>query len=214
MEKEAYNHVKGQAGPCGITCGTCVLGNGTIAITASKTKEHILGYGIKEWAPSTPGGKEINWVETEKALDWLIQNANCRGCENGGGQPECVIRNCANDKGYQLCNECNELDTCKKFDWLGDYSKTLKEILKNNKGVIKKDFIKKQLMEAQKTNQTDKISCYMCRQPVVEDNLFTVSWSENGKEESRVVCGSRCLRDWAKNHSENIKLELFDLESP
>jgi hypothetical protein len=63
--------------------------------------------------------------------------------------------------------------------------------------------------------QTDRkgvIPCYMCRQPVVEYNRFTVSWSENGEEVSRVFCGSRCLRDWADNYSENIKLELFDIE--
>jgi hypothetical protein len=52
----------------------------------------------------------------------------------------------------------------------------------------------------------------MCRQPVVEDNRFTVSWSENGEETSRVFCDVRCLRDWADNYSENIKLKLFDLD--
>ncbi len=56
------------------------------------------------------------------------------------------------------------------------------------------------------------IQCYMCMQPVVEDNRFTVSWSENEEEVSRVLCGSRCLRDWADTYSENIKLELYDLE--
>ena len=40
----------------------------------------------------------------------------------------------------------------------------------------------------------------MCRQPVVEDNRFTVSWSENGEEVLRVLCGSRCLRDWADTY--------------
>ena len=55
------------------------------------------------------------------------------------------------------------------------------------------------------------IPCYMCRQPAVEDR-FTVSWSENGEEVYIVLCGSRCLRDWADTHSENINLELYDLE--
>ena len=54
---------------------TCVLGNGTIAETAEKTKEHITGYGIKEWAPMVPGGKDINWIETEKTMDWMTQYA-------------------------------------------------------------------------------------------------------------------------------------------
>ena len=55
------------------------------------------------------------------------------------------------------------------------------------------------------------IPCYMCRQPAVEDR-FTVSWSENGEEVYRVLCGSRCLRDWADTHSEDINLELYDIE--
>ena len=57
------------------------------------------------------------------------------------------------------------------------------------------------------------VSCFMCRQPVVEENRFTVSWSENGKEEKRHFCGSRCLRDWAENNSENINLDLYDAET-
>jgi len=62
------------------------------------------------------------------------------------------------------------------------------------------------------TDKRKVTPCFMCRQPVVEENRFTVSWSENGKEETRVLCGSRCLRDWAENYSENIKLDLYDLE--
>jgi hypothetical protein len=68
---------------------------------------------------------------------------------------------------------------------------------------------------ANKENKTDIkiiIPCFMCRQPVVEDNRFTVSWSEEGEEKSRILCGSRCLRDWADNYSENIKLDLYDIQ--
>ena len=46
--------VKNQVGPCGITCGSCDLGNGTAAETAKKTIELINSIGIKEWAPVTP----------------------------------------------------------------------------------------------------------------------------------------------------------------
>ncbi|MEE9509476.1 MAG: DUF3795 domain-containing protein [Candidatus Bathyarchaeia archaeon] len=145
MKEEAYNNVKDQAGPCGITCGTCVLGNGTIAETAEKTKEHITGYGIKEWAPMVPGGKDINWIETEKTMDWMSQYATCAGCEKGGGPPDCGIRSCATEKGFQLCNECSELADCNKFDWLQDYAKTLKTNLNESKGLSKKEYIEKQL---------------------------------------------------------------------
>jgi hypothetical protein len=137
MQEEAFNTVKDQAGPCGITCGTCVLGNGTIAETAGKTKGYIAGYGIKEWAPLVPGGAEIDWAETEKALEWMTKYAGCQGCEKGGGPPSCAIRPCANEKGIQLCSQCSELDGCRKFDWLGDYAATLKETLNENKGKTK-----------------------------------------------------------------------------
>lgn len=52
----------------------------------------------------------------------------------------------------------------------------------------------------------------MCRQPVTEDYQYTVSWRENEREEQRHFCGARCLRDWANDYSENIKVELFNPE--
>jgi len=38
--------VKKQIGPCGITCGTCFLGDGTMA----EANKYINMSGIKEWA--------------------------------------------------------------------------------------------------------------------------------------------------------------------
>ena len=68
-------------------------------------------------------------------------------------------------------------------------------------------------MKEEAHTATKKVTpCFMCRQPVVEDNRFTVSWRKNGEEHSRILCGSRCLRDWADTHSEDINLELYDLE--
>jgi hypothetical protein len=44
---------------------------------------------------------------------------------------------CAKEKGYELCNECDELVERAKFDWLGDYSKVLKGKLIDYKGKTK-----------------------------------------------------------------------------
>ena len=65
------------------------------------------------------------------------------------------------------------------------------------------------------TKKEDKTPepCFMCRQPTTRDYSFTVVWDNNGEEEKRHFCGSRCLRDWAENYSENIKMELYDPES-
>jgi len=112
--------LENQVGPCGITCGTCFLGSGTMAKTMGEASHYINMSDIKEWSSQVPGGSEINWVETEKALDWMQKYAYCAGCEAGGGPPDCSIRLCAFERGYELCSQCNELDTCEKFDWIGE----------------------------------------------------------------------------------------------
>jgi hypothetical protein len=134
--------VKNQVGPCGITCGTCFLGNGSVANSAKTTIDYINMIGIKEWAPLVPEGKGLNWDETEKTLNWMTKYAYCTGCEKGGGPPDCAIRMCANEKGYELCNMCNELDDCSKFDWLSEGFTSIKQKLKENKGKSKQDLVK------------------------------------------------------------------------
>ncbi len=139
--------VKKQVAPCGITCGTCDLGNGTVARTAKKTKELINSIGIKDWAPAVPGGVELNWDATEKTLEWITKYAYCAGCEKGGGPPDCAIRMCANEKGYELCNECEDLTDCNKFDWLGAHSKVLKGTLEGYRGMSKEEIVAEALSE-------------------------------------------------------------------
>lgn len=133
--------VRNQVAPCGITCGTCDLGSGKVAEYAKKTKELINGVGIKEWSPAVPGGAELDWEATEKTLDWMTKYAFCAGCEKGGGPPDCAIRICANEKGFKLCNECDELEGCTKFDWLGEYGKGLKVKLDGYRGKSKEQIV-------------------------------------------------------------------------
>jgi hypothetical protein len=140
--------VKNQVGPCGITCGTCDLGNGTLANTSKKTIELINTVGIKDWAPMVHGGEGLDWAATEKTLDWMTKYAFCAGCEKGGGSPTCAIRICANEKGFTLCNECDDLEACTKFDWLGDYSMTLKANLEGYRGKTKEEIVAEALSEA------------------------------------------------------------------
>ena len=140
-------NVEKQIGPCGITCGTCFLGNGTMAKTMEEASQYINISGIKEWSQLVPGGTEINWVETEKALNWMYKYAYCAGCEEGGGPSDCSIRLCSSEKGYDLCNQCQELDKCEKFNWLGD-AEGLKEKLRQNQGKTKLEITSKALEKA------------------------------------------------------------------
>ena len=77
MLKEAFEVVRDQMGPCGISCGLCNLGNGTIAGTAMKLKESLKFYAVPTWAPAVPGGSELNFDHLNRALDWISSNVVC-----------------------------------------------------------------------------------------------------------------------------------------
>jgi len=141
MLKEAFETVKNQMGPCGIACATCNMGNGTVAETAAKLRGFVGEYELASWAPSTPGGVDVDFANLGKALDWIQTYTRCLGCERGGGPPECPIRTCATGKGFALCADCPDLDRCGKFDWLGDAVGGLKENLRKGKGRSKKELI-------------------------------------------------------------------------
>lgn len=130
-----------QAGPCGILCSSCPLGSGMVAELAERTRQLIKEYKIPEWSPFAPEGKEIDWSMVDRGLGWMIKYTCCAGCESGGGPPDCAIRSCARERGYDLCSSCPDLDSCTKFDWLRDAS-ALKAILKENRGRSKEEYIK------------------------------------------------------------------------
>jgi hypothetical protein len=133
--------IMSQVGPCGVPCGACDLGSGKLANSSKKTFKLINSLGIKDWSPMVPGGAELDWAATEKTLDWMTKYAFCAGCEGGGGDPNCAIRICANEKGFELCSECNEIDECTKLDKLGDFGKGFSVKLNSNRGKTKEQIV-------------------------------------------------------------------------
>jgi len=140
MIKEAYEIVKDQMGPCGISCAACDLGNGSGAEAAKKTMDYLQNFEVSEWASMVPGGSEIDFDNLRKSLEWVHTYVRCQGCEQGGGPPDCVIRSCAREKGYDICTKCDELDGCGKFDWLGEPD-ALKSRLRESRGKSKQELV-------------------------------------------------------------------------
>lgn len=140
---ENQGKVGTQVGPCGIVCISCPLGSGTIAETADQTKKYIKDCQIPEWAPMvSEDGGNIDWAQVDKGLEWMTKYAVCAGCESGGGPPDCTIRICAREKGYELCSFCDELESCTKFEWLKENGDKLRETLKKSRGMSKEEYIK------------------------------------------------------------------------
>ena len=144
MTEDIKGLAVGQVGPCGITCVSCPLGSGAASNAASRAREIIASCKIAEWAPLVPGagGAEIDWDQVERGLHWVEANALCAGCEAGGGPPECPIRICASDRGYSLCSDCSDLESCSKFDWLQEHGTSLKVALKGCRGQSKDEYIR------------------------------------------------------------------------
>jgi hypothetical protein len=142
---EALNRAIDQAGPCGIVCIACPLGSGAVAESAGRTRKHIADCQIPMWSPFVPGGEVIDWAAMDRGLDWMEKYTCCAGCGNGGGPPDCTIRICARERGYELCSSCGDLNSCTKFEWLKEHGQLIKEKLKENRSLSKEEYIKKMM---------------------------------------------------------------------
>jgi len=113
VEAKTFENVKNQIGYCGLWCGSCVVGNGSLK-ELTKRYEHIIsGYGVDEW-----GAKGFDSKEFMKGLTSIQALPICQGCLKGGGNDTCTIRPCASRKRISTCNECNEHATCKNLEAL------------------------------------------------------------------------------------------------
>jgi hypothetical protein len=126
MLPEDYAIVKDQVTYCGLRCGECDMGNGTVAETTMKLMNYLQRYDIASWANQLPGGKDVDFKRLDQDLVWIKKSLRCPGCLNGGGSPDCPIRLCAKEKGFSSCSQCADLRSCSKFNWLGPKGEMLK----------------------------------------------------------------------------------------
>ena len=63
---EALKRIENQVGPCGILCDACLLGSGTVADSAGRTRKQIADCQIPMWAPFVPGGEAIDWAAVDR----------------------------------------------------------------------------------------------------------------------------------------------------
>lgn len=126
MLSKAHSIVKDQVAPCGIRCGDCALGNGSVAETAMNLKKYLQMYDLPSWAHELPDGANIDFEKFNDSLTWVEKFLGCPGCLRGGGNPDCPIRLCSKDKGLSSCGKCDDLKSCTKFDWLGKKGESLK----------------------------------------------------------------------------------------
>lgn len=113
MKVKPFEDVRNQIGYCGIWCGSCVVGNGTLRELTKRYEEIIKGYGLEEWAP-----KDFDFKEFSKGLASIRDMPLCRGCLRGDGNPNCQIRACALKNNVEDCAECDRPTECDNVERL------------------------------------------------------------------------------------------------
>ena len=105
--REAFERVRDQIGFCGIWCGSCAVGNGSLTQLAVCLRHFLAAYDVPRWASA-----EIDWDAFLKALGSLGRTVGCTGCRRGGGRDDCDIRACAVGRGLMHCIDCASFAEC------------------------------------------------------------------------------------------------------
>lgn len=104
---QALENVKGQIGACGIWCGSCAVGNGSLRELSRRYGELLEGHGLAEWGP-----RDVDYPAFFQALASLEGVPVCAGCRHDGGRGNCELRACASSRQLAGCGACAEDVTC------------------------------------------------------------------------------------------------------
>ena len=117
---------------CGLDCGQCFGYTKTISEAAKELRRTMRAEKMKQAWPSMPFLGDYD--SFKKSLDALA-GIRCKGCRDGGGNPWCKIRACAQKRGYESCAQCDEFESCQKLAFLepGHKDEHLKSLRKLRK---------------------------------------------------------------------------------
>ena len=94
---------------CGLYCGNCAV-KVKVEPAAKDLYDEMKAAGFEDVIAYIPGGEGF-WT----FLKGMTDNGMCVSCRGGSGNPGCVIRICAKDKGVEMCAFCEDYP-CGKFD--------------------------------------------------------------------------------------------------
>jgi len=105
---------------CGLYCGDCFNYKGEIADLARDLREKLreakfakVSQGLSQFFKTYE-----NYDQCYEVLGAMVRLRCKRGCCGGGGNPACKIRLCCQKNNLRGCWECDEFETCTKFDFL------------------------------------------------------------------------------------------------
>lgn len=123
---------------CGLYCGDCFNYKGEIADLARDLRKKLRESKFEHASEGlSKYFKDFKDYDTcYRVLGSMVRLRCKKACLEGGGNPNCKIRKCCQKKEIRGCFECEEFETCNKFDFLKPIHKdanlkNLKKIKKN-----------------------------------------------------------------------------------
>lgn len=125
---------------CGLCCDDCYMRKEKIADLARDLRKELRESKLHISADNIAENKFFSafkkYNDCYEVLGAFVKLRCKKLCKEGGGNPFCVIRKCAEKKDINGCWECEKYDRCKKIDstkqFHGDAnSKNIKRIKKN-----------------------------------------------------------------------------------
>jgi hypothetical protein len=106
--KWAAANVKKYACYCGLNCENCAV-KVKVEPAARVLYDELKRAGFEDVINFIPGGDGF-WP----FLKGMAEEGICVSCKDGGGNPGCAVRKCAQDKGVEMCAFCKDYP-CDKF---------------------------------------------------------------------------------------------------
>jgi hypothetical protein len=107
---------------CGLYCPDCIWYRNSFSQLAKKLKDTLEEIDFERYASvRSPFGVELEYYkEFLDILDFIAENDCLEPCRIGGGcgGHPCKIMNCAEQKKLAGCWQCEEMESCGKFDFI------------------------------------------------------------------------------------------------
>ena len=94
-----------QVAYCGLYCNACGIRQEKIKTAVNNLRGIIAAYGFDKMMPELAKMEPSfrHYKEFDQVMDGLVKTFDgCRGCFQGGGDPDCIARSCAKHQGLQI----------------------------------------------------------------------------------------------------------------
>ena len=105
---------------CGLYCGNCAV-KAKVESAAKVLHEEMKKAGFEDIIYFIPDGEGF-W----RFLKSVSEEGACVSCQEGSGNPDCMVRTCAKEKNVDMCALCEEYP-CEKFNEFFTVYQTLKD---------------------------------------------------------------------------------------